>query len=162
MYGNKNFLRLNLKLQYWQDIILLLNYQRLVYKKMQDEEAKDICVKTTERLLRYSYDVVIGYSKKALISSGKLGWTDNLRRLTWDHQPKIDPGRKELHFEHVNPLMQLARDFLNGSMTAGQCLKKKYVVWITKKENAILPKSNRPNGWKKCYKNKKIELILYK
>ena len=92
-----------------------------------------------------------------------------IEEFMWHDQPKIDIGRKELHFEHMYTGSMFREDcqklFDKGELTQDAVLdlvkSNYYVCIITKKENTQLPKSKRGmgiTGALEAYKNAGIEV----
>jgi hypothetical protein len=112
------------------------------------------------------------YSKEAELEFKKLygDYAENLSKdnkkhkvfkieeFKWHEQPVIDPGRSQLHFEHMYTGSMFKEDcqelFDNGNLTQDAVLdlvkSNYYVCLVTKKENEMLNrkgyKSNRGKG----------------
>jgi len=77
-----------------------------------------------------------------------------IEEFKWHEQPIIDPGRSQLHFEHMYTGSMFREDcqdlFDKGKLTQGAVLKlvksNYYVCLVTKEENKELPKSRRGKG----------------
>ena len=92
-----------------------------------------------------------------------------IEEFSWQDQPKIDPGRQILHFEHMYTGSMFKEDcqelFDKGKLTQGAVLElvksNYYVCIVTKEENTELPKSKRGKGITgalEAYKNAGIEV----
>jgi hypothetical protein len=95
-----------------------------------------------------------------------------IEEFMWHDQPKIDIGRKELHFEHMYTGSMFREDcqklFDKGELTQDAVLdlvkSNYYVCIITKKENTQLPKSKRGmgiTGALKAYEDAKVSEVKF-
>ena len=103
--------------------------------------------------LRKSSDIVVGDLRpcRTSVAAAHLANHVDLSKATWHDQPKFDPGRKLLMFEHVSPVSQI-REECRATSTVDEILlilwQNLRVAWITKEENKALTKlgydSRRP------------------
>ena len=95
-----------------------------------------------------------------------------IEEFSWQDQPKIDPGRQILHFEHMYTGSMFKEDcqelFDKGKLTQGAVLElvksNYYVCIVTKEENTQLPKSKRGIGIAgalEAYRNERIEVKFH-
>ncbi len=165
MKRNFDFVYLNAWDDYLDKLVLLLEDMRNSYEKVKDNtEVEKLWIRIAERLLRYSQTAIHGCSECAIEQAKKELNCDDLFNLSWQKWQKL-ANKKIITQEHVNPLTKMARDILTTKMSSKEIkslLKEKVVVWITKEENERLNKkykNNRPNGWRKCYKELGINII---
>ena len=63
-------------------------------------------------------------------------------------------GKKVFHLDHCNPVAKLATRVLETDESIDDIIKDNLTAWILDSENDKLNKkykSERPNGWDKCY-----------
>jgi len=97
--------------------------------------------------LRKASDITIEDLRPAFVSfaagrfSDELGAKLELSRTPWHRQPSFDPGRKNLMFEHLDPINQI-RSRLFSLTSAEEVIELLWrelrVTWITKEENERL------------------------
>ncbi len=102
-------------------------------------------------------------SQAASQTAKEMGMThEELLDMRWRDQPKRDPKRKKLHFEHMYPIAQAVSEIITMSHPTIQrieaILAKIVVCWVTKEENKKLGGGKRPDPWK-TYKDAKIVVL---
>lgn len=82
-------------------------------------------------------------SEKALKKAKERGVS--LKDLSWNDQPKIDPGREIFHHEHIWTVTDIIVLCENAKTKeeVSKILEKLEVVWILKEENKKLKKTKR-------------------
>ena len=72
-----------------------------------------------------------------------------LRGIKWRQQPKFDPGRQQLHWEHMTQVGDIVDQLIKlpnpSNYAIAEVLLRYQVVWITKDENRRLPQGKRPD-----------------
>jgi hypothetical protein len=95
----------------------------------------------------------------------KISIAGDIRNLTWQQQPKYDPGRRIFHREHMIPISSLRQKCIEGPEveTVLQIIQKEIkIVWILKTEDSELSKNGHrhkrpdPEG---AYKTARIKIM---
>ena len=148
-----------------KDEIKLLEQIRKAYKESKNSNMQLFIYVIKAVFRSYTDFVPVTYVSKAAKEKAKELGID-LTKMTWKNQNKYDPKREIFHYEHCNPVKQLREAILNTDENIEDILKRDIVCWILKTENKELDthgyKSERPGGWKKCYKECGIEYIKNK
>lgn len=112
--------------------------------------------KLLNRAFRYATDAVYCdyYSDAALAKADKMGVDLTIAR--WANRDAIkENGKKVFHLDHCNPVTKLAARVLETDESIDDIIKdNNMTAWILNSENNKLDKqykSDRPNGWEKCY-----------
>jgi hypothetical protein len=76
---------------------------------------------------------------------------DALFAMRWDQQPRVDPGRQKLRFEHVYPIGHAVAEIItmpDPTVEAAEAILAKLAVcWVTAAEDRKLGRSYRPDPW---------------
>ena len=106
-------------------------------------------------------------SKKALTLA--MSQNKNLLEMRWAHRNRCGKvnGKPALMWEHTTPnsaLCDKLMDCETGEEIVEELMSYSGVCWITREEddalNAAGYLTKRPGGWKECYKNVGIEVIM--
>lgn len=122
---------------------------------MANKQDKGYLNKLLNRAFRYATDAVYCdyYSDAALAKADKMGV--DLTTARWAKRDAIkENGKKVFHLDHCNPVAKLATRVLETGESIDDIIKDNLTAWILDSENDKLNKkykSDRPNGWDKCY-----------
>ena len=112
--------------------------------------------KLLNRAFRYATDAVYCdyYSDAALAKANEMEVDLTIAR--WANRDAIkEDGKKVFHLDHCNPVTKLAARVLETDESIDDIIKdNNMTAWILNSENKKLDKqykSDRPNGWEKCY-----------
>lgn len=122
---------------------------------MANKQDQGYLKKLLNRAFRYATDAVYCdyYSDAALAKADKMGV--DLTTARWAKRDAIkENGKKVFHLDHCNPVAKLATRVLETDESIDDIIKDNLTAWILDSENDKLNKkykSDRPNGWDKCY-----------
>jgi hypothetical protein len=141
--GAEAFRPFSQRLQPFAHAILLKN-QLLSDHTLNDYQHARVLASISDDLRKCS-DIIVNDIRpcRTSVAALQLFPDVNLAQTTWHDQPKFDPGRELLMFEHVTPISQI-RKLCLAVTTVDEILtilwRNLRVAWITKEENRTLTK----------------------